>query len=212
MRLPRRPAPRNDDFIFFYLTIFLFSWTIIQKRYFSLQKIWDCDSIFCEMIKKDKTVYIDENDGSEGSAGKLKKLKKKFKECQKEKEEYLSQAQRARADLINYRRWQEGVLGEIIKRGNDEIIKELLPVLDSLEMGADGNDGVKQIKGQLEAILEKYGVKSIKAVGENFNPEFHEAIEQVEAEEEPGIIVEEVQRGYLLGDRVLRVSRVKVRG
>jgi len=162
------------------------------------------------MIKKDKTVYIDENEDSEGMVGKLKKLKKKLKECQKEKEEYLSQTQRARADLINYRRRQEEALGEIMKRGNDEIIKELLPVLDSLEMGANKNDGVKQIKEQFEAVLGKYGVKSIKAVGEKFNPEFHEAIEQIKSSEESGTIIEEVQKGYLLQNRVLRVSRVKV--
>lgn len=166
--------------------------------------------MFCEMIKKDKTVYIDENEGSEDSAGKLKKIKKKLKECQKEKEGYLSQAQRAGADLINYRRRQEGVLEEVMKRGNDEIIKELLPVLDSLEIGAEENEGVKQIKEQLDVVLKKYRVKSIEAVGEKFNPEFHEAIEQVEAEEKSGTVVEEVQKGYLLGDRVLRVSQVKV--
>lgn len=162
------------------------------------------------MIKKEDTVYINENEDSEGLAGKLKKLKKKLKECQKEKEEYLSQSQRARADLINYRRRQEEALGEIIKQGNNEIIKELLPILDSLEMGADENDGIKQIKDQLETVLGKYGIKSIKVIGEKFNPEFHEAIEQIESSEKSGIILEEVQKGYLLGDKVLRVSRVKV--
>ncbi|MEA2113251.1 MAG: nucleotide exchange factor GrpE [Patescibacteria group bacterium] len=162
------------------------------------------------MIKKDKMAYIDENEESEGSIGKLKKLKKKLKECQKEKEEYLSQAQRAGADLINYRRRQESVLEDIMKRENDGIIKELLPVLDSLEMGAKENSGISQIKEQMEAVLGKYGIKGIKAVGEKFNPEFHEAVERVESSEKSGIVVEEAQKGYLLGDRVLRVSRVKV--
>lgn len=162
------------------------------------------------MIKKDKTVYIDEDGDSESLAGKLKKLKKKLKECQKEKEEYLSQAQRARADLVNYRRRQESVLGDVMKRKNDDIIRELLPVLDSLEIGAKENDGVRQIKEQLEMVLIKYGVKSIESVGEKFNPEFHEAIERIEAPEKEGVIIEETQRGYLLGDRVLRASKVKV--
>ncbi|MBU1290056.1 nucleotide exchange factor GrpE [Patescibacteria group bacterium] len=160
--------------------------------------------------EKDTTVYINEDLDAEGLGGKLKRLRKKLKECQKEKEGYLNQAQRAGADLINYRRRQEGALEEIVKRASDGLIRELLPVLDSLEMGARENEGVGLIKEQLEAVLGKRGVKAIEAVGEKFNPELHEAIEQVESEEESGIVVEEVQKGYFLGEKVLRVSRVKV--
>ncbi len=165
--------------------------------------------MFCEMIKKENTVYINEEESGD-SKRRLKQLKKKLKECQKEKEEYLSQAQRARADLINYRRRQESVLKDVMKRKNDDIIKELLSVLDSLEMGAKENDGVRQIKEQLEAVLGKYGVKNIEAVGEKFNPEFHEAIEQVKSSKKEGVIIEEAQKGYLLGERILRPSKVKV--
>lgn len=162
------------------------------------------------MIKKDKTIYINENEESKGLEGKLKKLQKKLKECQKEKEGYLSQAQRAGADLINYRRRQESILEEVIKRGNNNIIKELLCVLDSLEIGARENEGVGKIKEQLETILGKYGLKGILAVGEKFNPEFHEAVEQVKTSKKSGVIIEEIQKGYFLGDKVLRISQVKV--
>ena len=160
------------------------------------------------MLKKKKISYISEE--SEESGGQVKKLKNKLKECQKEKEEYLTQAQRARADLINFRQRQEQAQEELNKYGQENFIKELLPVLDSLKIGAKENEGVKQIKEQLETVLKKYGLKEIKSLGEKFNPEFHEAIEQVESEKEEGTIVEEVQKGYLLGEKVLRVNKVKV--
>lgn len=167
------------------------------------------------MVKKEKIIYTsEESEESEGLAsargGLIGKIKSKLKECQKEKEEYLTQAQRARADLINFQRRQEQAQEELRKYNQENFIRELLPVLDSLRMGAKENEGIKQIKEQLENILKKYGLKEIKAVGKKFNPEFHEAVEQVESEKEEGIIIEEIQRGYLLGDKILRPSKVKV--
>jgi len=155
-----------------------------------------------------KITYLSEDSG--GTKEQLSKLKKKLRQCQKEKEEYLIQAQRARADLVNFRRRQEQSLEELRKYGQENFIRELLPALDSLKIGAKENQGVKQIKEQLEAIFKKYGLKEIKAVGEKFNPELHEAVEQVESKEDAGVIVEEVQKGYLLGEKILRVSKVKV--
>ena len=163
------------------------------------------------MAKNRKLVYLSEEGlQSDTLRTKIKELKKKLKECQKEKEEYLSQAQRARADLINYRRRQEQVLEELKKYGQENLIRELLPVLDSLRIGSEENEGIRQIKEQLEAVLRKYGVREIEALGEKFNPEFHEAVEQVESEEKEGFITEEIQKGYMLDDKVLRASKVKV--
>jgi molecular chaperone GrpE len=158
------------------------------------------------MAKKEKITYLPED--TEDTGGK--KLKKQLKQCQKEKEEYLTQLQRARADLINFRRRQEQAWEELKKYGQESLIKELLPVLDSLRIGSKGNEGIKQIKEQLEAILRQHGVKEIEVLGEKFNPEFHEAVEQVESKKEEGTIVEEIQKGYMLGDKVLRASKVKV--
>lgn len=160
------------------------------------------------MVKKEKITYLSEE--PEESEGLVKKLKSKLKECQKEKEEYLTQAQRARADLINFQRRQEETLEELSKYGQKNFIKELLPVLDSLRIGAKENQGLRQIKEQLEIIFKKYGLKEIKAEGEKFNPEFHEAVEQVKSKKEEGKVAEEVQKGYMLGDKILRPSKVKV--
>jgi len=160
------------------------------------------------MVKKEKITYLSEE--PEEFEGLVKKLKSKLKECQKEKEEYLTQAQRARADLINFQRRQEETLEELEKYGQENFIRELLPVLDSLRIGTKENQGIKQIKEQLENVFKKYGLKEIKARGERFNPEFHEAVEQIKSNKEEGAIVGEVQKGYMLGDKILRPSKVKV--
>ena len=160
------------------------------------------------MVKKEKITYLSEE--SEESGGQVKKLRAKLKECQKEKEEHLTQAQRARADLINFQRRQEQAQEELRKYGQENFIRELLPVFDSLRHGAKENKGIRQIKEQLEVTLSKCGLKEIKAEGEKFNSEFHEAVERVKSKEKEGIIVEEIQKGYMLGDKILRPSKVKV--
>lgn len=160
---------------------------------------------------KEEIIYTDEEQKDLNRlGGKTKKIRDKLKECRKEKEEYLSQAQRARADLINYRRRQEQILEEFKKYGQINFIRDLLPVMDSLEMGAREYEEIEPIKKQFEIILKQYGVKEIKSLGEIFNPLCHEAVEMVGAKEESGIITEEVQRGYMIGDKIIRVSKVKV--
>lgn len=160
---------------------------------------------------KEEIIYTDEEQKDlDRLGGKTKKLRDKLKECQKEKEEYLSQAQRARADLINYRRRQEQILEEFKKYGQIGFIRDLLPIMDSLEMGAREYKEIEPIKKQFEITLKQYGVKEIKSLGEIFNPLYHEAIEMVDTKEGSGIITEEVQRGYMIDDKILRVSKVKV--
>ncbi|PIV10512.1 MAG: nucleotide exchange factor GrpE [Candidatus Portnoybacteria bacterium CG03_land_8_20_14_0_80_41_10] len=154
-----------------------------------------------------KITYLSEEADRSGS---LEKIKKELKECQKEKEEYLAQAQRARADLINYRRRQEILLEELRKFGQEAFLKEILPVLDSLRLGSKENEGIRQIKEQLEIILKRYGLTEIKVLGQKFNPIFHEAVEQIKSQKGEGTVIQEVQKGYLLGDKVLRVSKVKI--
>ncbi len=157
-----------------------------------------------------KIKYISEE--SENSVIQTKKLKAKLKKCQKGKEEYLTQAQRARADLVNYRRRQEEILEELRKFGQANLINELLSVLESLEAGVKKNKDLEQVKNQMDNILGKYGLEEIKTKGEQFNPQFHEAVEQVESGKKKGIIVEEIRKGYLLNNKILRPSKVKVAG
>lgn len=162
--------------------------------------------------QNDELAYIDEDDEKRSikTAQRSKKLRIALRQCQKEKEEYLTQLQRARADLINFRQRQEKTIGHLGILERAAFIKELLPVLDSLTAGASANEGIKKIKGQFEAALKQCGVKVIKALGENFDPRLHEAVAQVKAAGKTGTVAEELQCGYMLDNIVIRPSRVKV--
>ncbi len=159
-------------------------------------------------MAKEKITYQTEGEGDKKD--QIKKLKNKLKSCQKEKEEYLTLAQRARADLINYRRRQEEAVEEMRKYSQVNLIREILSVLDSLAIAGKENKDVLKIKEQLEKVLADTGVKEIKSRGEKFNPEIHEAVEQVKSEEKEGMIAEEIQKGYFLNGKVIRPSRVRV--
>src|SRR4030042_2553201 len=161
--------------------------------------------------EKEKIVYEDEPETSEDGdldevEGKVKKLKEKLKKCNEDKQEYLAGWQRAQADFINYRRKQEERKGEWVKMANENLITDLLPVIDALNhaeqhvelRGKQEREGISKIKEEILNTLKKYGLEEIKAVGEKFNPEFHEAIERIESDEEEGVVVEEAQKGYLL--------------
>lgn len=159
---------------------------------------------------------FDGTGGSDQVRDKIKKIKEKLVKCSEEKQEYLAGWQRAQADFINYRKRQEEQVGEWLKMAESGLIADLLPVLDALEAairnhgGGQDEGGAEAIKKQLEEILKNHGIEEIKAVGEKFNPEFHEAIEQVEVGGEEGIIAEEAQKGYLLNGKIIRTSKVKV--
>lgn len=127
---------------------------------------------------------------------------------------------RLQADFDNFRRRMDRDRDEIQGRVAERLLGDLLPVFDNLEralkyMPTDGEAkasrvGVEMtVKGFLEA-LDRLGVKPIVAAGEPFNPRFHEAVQQVDSAEAEGMIVEELQRGFMWNDRVLRASMVKV--
>ena len=148
---------------------------------------------------------------------KVKKIEEKLKKCQELKEEYLNGWQRAKADLINARKDDERRNQEFFKFANASLVAEILPVLDSFDLAfqreegdAKFSKGIFLIKIQLEGILKKYGLEVIKSVGEKADLQFYEIVGEVETEKEEGIIIEELQRGYLLYGRVLRPAKVKV--
>jgi molecular chaperone GrpE len=138
---------------------------------------------------------------------------------EKEKaENYLANWQRAQADFINYKRRIEQEREDFNKFANAALILSLLPILDDMERAFDSIpprlakhswiDGVKLIERKLRASLEAQGLKPIEAVGEPFDPNFHEAVRQDKGKE--GIVIEEMQKGYMLNDKLLRPSKVVV--
>jgi len=160
------------------------------------------------MNKRDKIEYIDDHNGV---ADKIKKVRKKLKTCEKERAEYLAGWQRAKADLINYKKEQEQKIVDYYKFANENLILEILPVLDSFEeaLKQKKDEGIQQLYNQLMGILKNNGLEEIKAIGEKFNPEFHESIDEVKGEK-AGFIAEEVQKGYKLNNKVIRASKVKI--
>lgn len=125
------------------------------------------------------------------------------------------------ADFENFKRIKAKEKEDTVRFGNEVLIKELLPVLDNFELALKHSestedykavhDGVKLILNEFLKVLERAGVKPVEAMGRKFDPNFHEAMFQEEREdEEPDTVVSELQRGYLLNDRLIRPSRVGV--
>jgi molecular chaperone GrpE len=133
-------------------------------------------------------------------------------------EEYLAGWQRTQADFINYKRRTEREKEEISKFANTILILSLLPIIDDLERALTSIpprlakfswvDGIRLIERKLQTSLEAQGLSQIKALGEPFDPNLHEAMRQGKGEE--GIVTEEIQKGYKLHDRVIRPSKVVV--
>lgn len=136
---------------------------------------------------------------------------------QKERDEYLEGWKRAKADFINYKKEEAERVGRSMRNVTEMIVGDLLPVLDSFELGITSatedasKKGMELIRMQLEEVLRRYGVEKIKVLhGDLFNPAFHEAIGEIDSEFPEGTIAEEVVKGFMIGERVLRPTRVKV--
>ncbi|MGU3470014.1 nucleotide exchange factor GrpE [Paenibacillus sp. D51F] len=147
----------------------------------------------------------------------------RYDELSKQAEEHQQRYLRAQADFDNFRRRTQKEKEELAQYASSKLLTQLLPVVDNFERalaaaaGSGDSDslakGVDMIFRQLQGVLEQEGLKAMEAVGSPFNPEFHQAIMQVESDEhEEGIVVEEVQKGYILKDKVLRPAMVKVSG
>jgi molecular chaperone GrpE len=145
-------------------------------------------------------------------SGEIERLKE---ELRREHDMYL----RALADFDNYRRRVERERASAARSGKREMILSLLGVLDDFDraLAHVGNapaalsDGLRALHRKLLGLLEAQGVTPFKSLGEPFNPELHEALGSVRAEDQkPGTVAEEMQRGYRWGDDVLRHARVRV--
>ncbi|MDY7078499.1 MAG: nucleotide exchange factor GrpE [Chloroflexota bacterium] len=135
--------------------------------------------------------------------------------------EYLDGWQRTQAEFSNYKKRQEADRVQMMALANATLLRKLLPVVDDFDRALDSLpvnlsqltwcEGISMIKYKLDAVLESEGVKPIVTDGQAFDPHFHEAVthEQVPGYEE-GQIIGEVQRGYTLGERVLRHALVRV--
>lgn len=144
-------------------------------------------------------------------------IKKRLEEETKKVQEYIEHLQRLQAEFDNYRKRAEQEKQLIIKQANQELIQELLTVLDSFELAfkaQKGDDefakGMKLIFSEIYSTLEKEGLRKIDCIGKKFDSNLHEVMLQEESDKEDGTILEELQKGYMLNDRVIRFSKVKI--
>ena len=179
-----------------------------------------------ETAETDSSPSDSENPGSEKEQTKAEKKKlfgKKNKKDKKDEkiEELTDRLTRQMAEFDNFRKRTEKEKSQMYEIGAKDIIEKILPIVDNFERGLSSMpaeekatpfaEGMEKIYKQLMTTLEGIGVRPIEAVGQEFNPDFHNAVMHVEDEElGENIIAEEFQKGYMYRDSVVRHSMVKV--
>jgi len=139
-------------------------------------------------------------------------IKKQLEECEKKKQEYFSGWQREKADFINYKNKESERMANLIEIIKEDIFSKILPIIDNFTLAEKAIkkkdkdvEGLLLIKKQLEDVLKNEGVEEIPC--DKFNPCIHEAIEEIDGNEEK---LEEIQKGYKYNNRIMRPAKVRV--
>lgn len=150
-------------------------------------------------------------------------LEKKLEESEEKIKKLEEEVLKAKADNINYRKRKDEEVSRMLEYANEDIVKDILPSIDNFERAINLDDdnlddelskflaGFKMIYCHLVEVMEKYDVKAIDDKGKEFDPKLHQAVltEKVEGMK-PGMVVEVMQKGYMLKDKVIRPAMVKV--
>jgi len=179
------------------------------------EKKKDADVI--EIIDSDENV---DNEQEELTEGGVEALRKEMEELKQEKEAAQERMLRIQAEFDNFKKRTQKERQNERKYKSQDLVNELLPVLDNFERALEVEvveeaksivEGISMVYRQLKDALESENVEVIDTVGEEFDPNLHHAVMQVEEEEsESNIVLEELQKGYILNDRVIRPAMVKV--
>ena len=165
--------------------------------------------------------HVKDEKKEEPKAPDIAEIKKELEDSKELAENYYDRLLRLQAEFDNYKKQMIKEREETVKYSNEKLVLQLLPVYESLENGVqsaknnDTNDalfkGIELVYQQFNDILEKNGLKPIKALGEKFDPYRHEALMQtVDGSLEDDTILEEFQKGYSLNNKVIRCSKVRV--
>ncbi len=159
-------------------------------------------------------------EASSPEAARIAELEAQLVQARQEATENWNKFLRERADTENFRKRQERVLTDRVQHQKKALLQKLLGVMDNVERALAFQDtldrqglqqALRMVQWQMNEVMRSEGLNPVPTVGEAFNPYLHEAIEAVEDSEKPeGTIVEEVLKGYTLGDETLRPARVKV--
>jgi molecular chaperone GrpE len=178
-----------------------------------------------EELHRDKAVGIEANEAEAApeQAFEAADLKKQLENKSQEAQENFNKFLRMQAEFDNYKKRTAREKEELYITSLEKVMKELLPIVDNMERalasfrttGLDSSyaDGVDMIQKQLFSVLEKNGLKEIQAEGQDFDPNIHHAVMQVEGtKEEENKVKAVLQKGYYLGSRVIRPAMVQVVG
>ena len=173
-----------------------------------------------EVVEEQEPTESAELEAEKGE-GEPERLQKELEQAKAQAAEYLDGWQRAQAEFSNYKKRQEAERAQMAQLAGMGVLRKLLPVTDDFERALatlpanlsrlSWCEGILLIKYKLDAILESEGVRPIETAGKAFDPLYHEAVTYEEAAGyADGQIVGEVQRGYMMGERVLRPAMVRV--
>jgi len=152
----------------------------------------------------------------------VQQLREKLEETEAELASAKEQLMRMQAEFINFRKRKEKEMLDTIRFANEELIKTLLPIVDNFDRTLDAiektdnltaiKDGIRIVDHSMKHQLEKIGVKPIDCLNKDFDAQYHDAIScvPVEEEEKKGKVIDEVEKGYMLKDKVIRFSKVIV--
>jgi molecular chaperone GrpE len=163
---------------------------------------------------------VREEGSSSTEASRIAELEAQLEQARQEATENWNKYLRERAEMENFRKRQERIAADRLQREKKELFQKILGVMDNVERALAYQDtmdrqalqqALRMVMWQMSEVMRAEGITAVASVGEVFNPYVHEAIEAVEGSDEPeGTIIEEVLKGYKLGDETLRPARVKV--
>lgn len=171
-----------------------------------------------ESMKQDEQTPM--NEGVAGEAQRIAELEIQLVQAKQEATENWNKYVRERAEMDNFRKRQERLAGDRVAREKKALIHKILEVMDNVERGLIYQETMdkqalqhtlRMLLWQLNEVMRGEGLTPVATLGEHFDPYIHEAIEAVENSDQPeGMVVEEVLKGYKMGDETLRPARVKV--
>ena len=174
-------------------------------------------------LEDDVVEFEFNEDGEEDLKKTLRKLRADLKQAKAEKEEYLTGWQKERAEFANYRKQEDDRKANFSEAVRERILTRFLSVIDSFNLAFANKEawekvdenwrkGIEHIYSQMNDIFEEYGVKPVGEEGENFDPNIHQSMDIVETDKKEldHKVANVIQKGYKLGERVIRPARVNV--
>ena len=172
-----------------------------------------------EQLQQEEVIVEDQAPAEEAPEATIEQWQQALEIAVKQRDEYLDSLRRTQADFQNFKRRNQTARSDGYEEGSREAIAAILPTIDNLERAVDAAekagadaailDGIKMTLNMLFESLKRFGFEEVPALGEEFDPELHNAVMR-EAGDEPGKILEVFQKGYRVKDKIIRYAMVKV--